>query len=114
MRRLYAAADCTVVPSLYLDPFPTVCLESMAMNRPVLATTHGGAKEAMIHNKTGWIVDPVDAEAFRKQVAWIAAHRKDLADYGAFARKHVEQEFSLKIYVDHLEKIYTDTLAERK
>ncbi len=106
MRTLYAAADCTLVPSIYLDPFPTVCLESQACGKPVVATTWGGAKEAVKDEVTGWAVDPTDAWALKARLAWCAAHPTEVAAAGAAGRKHIEGRFSLERFLDDLEALY--------
>ena len=92
---------------LCISILPTVCSESMAMNRPSRRQTHGGAKEAMIHNKTGWIVDPVDASK-KKQAAWIAAQKRSRRLW-CLCEKHGAR-ISLKNICRSSRKIYTDTL----
>lgn len=105
MRLAYAATDATLVPSIYLDPFPTMCLESQACARPVIATTWGGARESVIDGKTGWVVDPTDVTAFRERLAW-CSHAPELSTAGGNARKHVEAHFSLDRFLDDLEALY--------
>ncbi len=106
MRQAYAAADAVLVPSTYLDPFPTVCLEAMAMGRAVIATSLGGAKEAVIDGKTGWVIDPENTKAWKERMEWCTAHRSTLTEMGKVARSHVEQNFPLKQYIKELEHIY--------
>lgn len=108
MRLLYCACDAAVVPSIYLDPFPTVCLESMAMSRPVIATTFGGAKEAVIDGVTGWVINPEDTDAFRKKLEWCTEHRSELSAFGKAGRKRMEEVFSLDIYIGKLLAIYRE------
>jgi D-inositol-3-phosphate glycosyltransferase len=111
MRLLYSAADVVLIPSLYLDPFPTVTLEASACSRPVIATIFGGAKEAVRDGITGWIVNPRDEHAFREKLEWCAAHRTELPAFGAAARAHMEKHFSLERYLDDLLHVYAVTLG---
>lgn len=106
MRTLYAACDVVVVPSLYLDPFPTVCLEAMACSRPVIATRLGGAKEAVEDGVTGWVLDPRNHAAFAERLAWCGSHRDELKQCGRAGRKHMEKEFSRELYLDRLMDVY--------
>ncbi len=106
MRTLYSAVDASLVPSLYLDPFPTICLESLACGRPVLATSTGGAKEAVFHGKTGWVIDPADPEAWRTQLEWCTAHRTELAGMADRCRARARECFSLTEHTDQLEELY--------
>ncbi|MEK7137702.1 MAG: glycosyltransferase family 4 protein [Patescibacteria group bacterium] len=106
MRLLYSAANVVLIPSLYLDPFPTVTLEAGACSRPVIATIFGGAKEAVRDGITGWIVNPRDEHAFREKLEWCAEHRMELPQFGLAARTHMEKHFSLEKHLDELLQIY--------
>lgn len=53
----YEKLDLYVHSSINHDPFPTVILESMNYKIPVIATLNGGAKEQIIDNVTGYLID---------------------------------------------------------
>lgn len=106
MRLLYAAADATLVPSLYLDPFPTACLESMACGTPVVATCLGGSKEAIIDGETGWIMNPRVPEELGARLQWCCEHRADARGVGERARDHVMKNFSLEKHLERLLEVY--------
>ncbi|MFT5617881.1 MAG: glycosyltransferase involved in cell wall biosynthesis [Arenicella sp.] len=55
-------AHVCLVPSMMKDPFPTTVLEAMSANRPVIATNHGGAKEAIVDGESGLLVAPDEPE----------------------------------------------------
>lgn len=114
MRLLYAACDIAVVPSIYLDPFPTVCLEAMACSRPVVATAWGGAKEAVKDGETGFIVDPLDRLAFKERLQWCLDHRDALPELGERARALMEHSFSRERYLTSLLQHYDRCLAKRR
>jgi glycosyltransferase involved in cell wall biosynthesis len=48
--------DIFVLPSTKPDPFPTVILEAMSVQKPVVATKQGGACESVVHGLTGYLV----------------------------------------------------------
>ncbi len=59
--------DIFVLPSIKQDPFPTVILEAMAAQKPVVATRQGGACESVVHALTGYLVplqDPANVAAY--------------------------------------------------
>ena len=57
-----AASSAFLNLSTYLDPFPTVNLESMALGVPVIGTRLGGTPEAILDDETGFLVNPFDVE----------------------------------------------------
>ena len=105
LRTLYAASDAVLVPSVCLDCFPTICLEAMACERPVIATTFGGAKESVKDDETGWITDP-RSQDFLQRLQWCCDHRTELPGYGQKGRARVTTQFALNDNVDRLEEMY--------
>lgn len=69
MKLAYKISDLTLVPSIYPDPFPTVVLESMQAGVPVVATCFGGAKDAVVNEKTGYVINPFNINTFYKKVS---------------------------------------------
>lgn len=53
----YRKCHAVVVPSMD-DPLPTVVLESMACERPLIGTSVGGIKYMVLANKTGLLIPP--------------------------------------------------------
>jgi glycosyltransferase involved in cell wall biosynthesis len=57
-----AASTAFLNLSTYLDPFPTVNLESMALGVPVVGTRLGGTPEAIVDGETGFLVNPFEID----------------------------------------------------
>lgn len=86
-----ACADIVLSASTDPEAFGRIAAEAQAMQRPVVATAHGGALETVLDGKTGYLVPPGDAKAMA------AAIQKALnwPDYdGEAARKHIANNFS--------------------
>lgn len=111
LKTLYAACDVVLVPSICLDCFPTVNLEAMASGRPVIATTFGGSKEAILDGETGWIIDPRDERALHAKMQWCTDHRTELDHFGKNAHKRAEQEFSMENHIKALLSMYQNITA---
>lgn len=60
--KLYAQADCFVMPS-YREGFPNAVLEAGAMGLPQIVTDINGSREIIIHGENGLIVPAKDKEA---------------------------------------------------
>jgi glycogen synthase len=59
--------DVVVVPSRW-ECWPYVCLETLALNRPVLATPVGGLTEMVEPDRTGWLTADVTAASLTDAV----------------------------------------------
>ncbi|MGM9637099.1 MAG: glycosyltransferase family 4 protein [Eubacteriales bacterium] len=53
--RYYAIADIAVMPSLFQDPAPLVCIETQATGTPLIATRVGGIPEYAAENGVVWV-----------------------------------------------------------
>ncbi len=73
MDLIYAAADIIICPSTDPEAFGRTAAEAQAMNRPVIASDHGGAVEVVLDAVTGWRVPPGDAPALAKALKRVQA-----------------------------------------
>lgn len=89
----YHASDCFVFASLY-EGMPTVILEAMACNLPIIATDIG-AVTTMVDKDNGLVVPPGSTEALRTAIrAFLALPAESRAGMGAFSRARVEARFT--------------------
>ena len=117
MPAAYMLSDAVVSASIDPEAFGRVLIEAQALGRPVIASDHGGARETVLTNQTGWLVPPGDAdalaEALAKVLALDEAARGRLSDA---AIANVEERFSkqkmcaktLEIYNEVLQAAVTD------
>ena len=62
MAAAYKLSSVVVSASIEPEAFGRVIVEAQAMSRPVIATSHGGARETVSHGESGWLYPPGDAE----------------------------------------------------
>jgi glycosyltransferase involved in cell wall biosynthesis len=86
MPAAYMLADVVVSASTDPEAFGRIAAEAQAMGRPVIATDHGGSRETVERDKTGWLVPPDDSAALAAAIldalALTAAERNVLARLG--------------------------------
>ena len=95
MPAAYMLATVVVAPSLTPEGFGRTAIEAQAMGRPVIATDHGGAKETIERDETGWLVTPgdVDALAMAVQEA-VGLDARQRAVLATLAMGHVIRHFT--------------------
>jgi glycosyltransferase involved in cell wall biosynthesis len=114
MPAAYLAADIVVSASTDPEAFGRVAAEAGAMERPVIATDHGGAREIVIPDRSGLMVEPGDpaslAAALRTLIDGGNAKRRAM---GAAARAHIAERFTVERMCADTLALYRDLLAER-
>lgn len=96
VKKFFAKTKVVIVPSLYLDPFPTVNLEAMAAGCPVVGTCFGGTPEVVVDNETGYIVNPYDENKLIEKIVDLLENPAKAKLFGANGRKRIEKFFSLE------------------
>lgn len=95
MPAAYMISTVVVSPSLVPEGFGRIPVEAQAMGRPVIATDHGGTRETIVRDETGWLVAPGDtaalSEALREAID-MAPHERALL--ATRAMSHVARHFT--------------------
>ena len=110
--RLMRALDVFVLPSTSPDPLPTVVLEAMAAERPVVATAHGGALEMVLHGETGLLTPPNDVAAFSETLLQLTADAGLRRVMGSAGRQRLEEHFSLPRFQEQIRQALAAHLPE--
>jgi glycosyltransferase involved in cell wall biosynthesis len=110
LKHAYRISDVVVVPSVYLDPFPTVNLEAMASGKPVVGSCFGGTPEVVEDGKTGYVVNPLDIETFSDKITALLLNERMAKEMGDNGRECVEKSFSLDTQVEKLLALYNKNL----
>jgi glycosyltransferase involved in cell wall biosynthesis len=104
---LYQAMDVFVQSSDH-EGSPTVVVEAMAMQVPVVATGVGGTSELVEHGVHGLLVPRRDPPAMAAAVERTLGNREATAGRIAAARRRVENELSFDARTRRLEKLYRE------
>lgn len=106
----YHLADIVTVPSIALDPFPTVNLEAMATRTPVITTCYGGSPESAIDGQTGYVINPFDTADFAEKITGLLTNDALRQQMGAVAYEHVKSRFSIQTYRDNMLTMYQEAI----
>ncbi|MBD2448994.1 glycosyltransferase family 4 protein [Nostoc sp. FACHB-152] len=112
LEALYQQAFAVVFPSLWPEPAGLVTLEAYARYRPIIASAVGGIPEHVQPGKTGILVPPNNALYLAVAINELATNYQKSKSMGEEGQAWFQQDFTIDIHVQRLEKIYERTIAE--
>jgi glycosyltransferase involved in cell wall biosynthesis len=110
----YRDADVFASPASYELGVANVYIEAMACGCPVIASTAGGAAEAVRDGDTGLLVPPGDIDALVAALDRILADDELRQRMSAASRRRVEEYFSLDRYIVRVLATYEKTIERTR
>jgi len=115
LRLLYNVSDVLVMPNIKvegdIEGFGLVALEAASCGLPVVASNLEGIKDAIKHEKNGFLIEPYDAQEFTNVIIKLLKNDEKRQKFGEEAKIFVLQNYSWKtISRRHLEE-FTGTGA---
>jgi len=111
MPAAFMLADVVVSASTEPEAFGRVIAEAQAMGRVVIATDHGGAREQVLPERTGWLVKPGDPEALAAALAEaLALAPGERLAIGRVAAEHARATFSKETMCERTLGVYEELL----
>ncbi len=104
--RLLAATDIVCLATRTPDPLPRSVLEGMAAGRPVIAFATGGTPEMVLHERTGWLVEPGNVAALARAFLELGRDEKLRGRLGAAGRDRAISCFSLDGHVERMDALF--------
>lgn len=111
---LLAVSDVCVLSSKGLEGFSNSIMEYMAAARPVVATDVGGAREAVVHGETGYIVRPTDGEEMAARIVSLLKDPEGARVMGERGLARVREKFSCEAQLAEIEKLYERLLSRER
>jgi glycogen(starch) synthase len=102
---LLNTASLVLIPSRQ-ESFGLVALEAAWMARPVVATCVGGLPEVVVHQQTGWLVEPENSQALAEVIAFLLDHPQRATRMGQAARRRAQEVFGFQRQVDAYSALY--------
>jgi glycosyltransferase involved in cell wall biosynthesis len=91
---IFQSAYCGVIPSSGWDSFTLSSVEMAATGLPVVASRLQGLAEAVLHERTGLLVEPGNAKALADGLARMLDEPARAREYGTQGRLRAERELS--------------------
>jgi glycosyltransferase involved in cell wall biosynthesis len=112
---VYSISDIILSTSIEPEAFGRITAEGCSMTKPVIATNHGGSREIIENNLTGWLVNPGEPEVLSEKIIDVLnleQKKKDLI--GRNARKRIVEKFNLKQMLDKTINVYEELIEAKK
>ena len=92
------------------EGFSNSILEYMAAGKPVVATDVGGAREAILHGVTGYLVAAGEHEPMADHIISLLSDPESVRAMGEAGRRRVNEKFSSLKQLQTVENLYTELL----
>jgi glycosyltransferase involved in cell wall biosynthesis len=107
--QFYGAIDALLLPSAN-EGTPVSVIESLAAQRPAVATRVGGTPDVIRDGVDGFLVEVGDADALSDRLAELAADPERRASMGAAGRERVLERYAVERLVDDIDRLYRSLL----
>jgi colanic acid/amylovoran biosynthesis glycosyltransferase len=84
---------------------PVAILEASASGLPIISTFHAGIKEAVVHEKTGFLVNEGDWEMMGDYMLKLAENPQLAGEMGRNARLHMKLNYEMDVLLQNLKQI---------
>ncbi|HEU4782438.1 MAG TPA: glycosyltransferase family 4 protein [Ktedonobacterales bacterium] len=98
-----------VLASVSDEPFGIAIIEAMAAGKPVVASRAGGLADIVLHERTGLLVKPNDAEDLARALQRLISDPELRTRMGQEASRRAEN-YKVSNVVPHIEQAYHDVL----
>ena len=114
MPAVYMLANIVTCPSLVPEGFGRIPIEAMAMGRPFIGTNLGGYLETVVQDKTGWLVDIGDVDAYAEAIdKAISMTKKEREVFAENAMQHVKNNFTNDIMCEKTLDVYAEVMQKK-
>lgn len=96
------------------EGMPNSILEASAAGLPVVSTKHAGIVDAVVHGKTGFLVEERDVAGMASAMQRLLEDKALCRSMGEKARDHVRENFPIERHVDCLQGIIDAAREQRK
>jgi colanic acid/amylovoran biosynthesis glycosyltransferase len=108
---LLARGSLFVFPAIHdssgdSDNLPTVLVEAMASNLPIIATGIAGIPEIVRHNENGILIQEKDAAQLANAIRFLAGNPELLEKYGQMSQTIAAEKFALSNTVGQLKSLF--------
>ena len=95
-----------------MDLSPLTLKEAQLMEKPVIATDVGGAKEIMVDKKTGFLVREGSSEDIIEKISQLLENKQTAAEMGKEGSKFIQEKFNWELVTKNFLEIIKPYVRE--
>jgi glycosyltransferase involved in cell wall biosynthesis len=103
----YKSCDLLVLPSVFNECSPTVILEAMASEKPVVASRIDGIPAIVKDGETGFIVTPASSKELSEKISRLLQSEELRRSMGLKAKLRVASKYTWDIIAEKILHVYT-------
>jgi glycosyltransferase involved in cell wall biosynthesis len=96
------------------DPFPSVMIEALEYNTPVIAFKNSGGANTLLNNDRGILIDNFDANSMAEETKKIIEDKEHSKKMLENAQKYIKKELNFNKYIERLEKEFSNLYENDK
>ena len=108
---ILAVSDLFVLPSLG-DALPTVLIEALAAQTPIIATKVGGIPEIIENDVNGMLVPPADSDRLADACIKLIQDQELSHQFTVNGLEIAKRRFDVKVQVEQLQNLYKDLIKQ--
>lgn len=105
-------ASLFVLPTYYREGVPKALIEAAAAGLPAVTTDTPGCRDIVVHDRTGLLVPPRDADALTEAIGALLENPGRRAAMGRAARERVLAHFTVEQVIDATLQTYRELLSQ--
>ena len=105
-REVWAGAAFNIIPSIWMEPFGMVALETWANNRAVIAHKIGALPEIITHGVNGWLTEPFQPRLLAQAIGHAFDSPSDCAAMAASGQESMRKNFTKARWLDEMKAVY--------
>jgi glycosyltransferase involved in cell wall biosynthesis len=102
---IWQITDIAVIPSTEAESFGLVAAEAMLAEKPVVASNHGGLTEIVVHDITGFLIEPSNEIGLSNALFKLISDNDLRVKFGKNGKSRILDEFTVGKYVSKITEI---------
>jgi|GEM_PF-68943 len=110
---LWANVGFIVVPSIWMDPLPSVVFEAWGRGRAVIVHKIGGLAEIVDHGIDGLVADPNCMDSLAQKIGELLGRPERCSALAKEGREKIITKYNVSLWKNKTDKLYESVLGSR-